>query len=428
MVSSSLENIAYMPELFVNRCQEIKLVEHMAQDLIQGKINQAGIAVFDGVRGIGKTWLVTHFQEVVIPTIPGATSLLFSLFPTPKEYNQQNKEFNELIDPEEHDFEKIIRVIVERVAKHVGTDIAANVALRELTFWLARDVERRFIDREGKANDQDSILVLILDSVFEADWNLLAQLERNLLTPLAALPRVMIIMTGRGRPYPWESPYLKSLYSPSEDEYEGLVPFTPQFTRQQLEKLEAFNPHVRALDEERIQEIEVLGGGLPLITALLAQATDVKEVLDDMAEILLEFIPQQEDRKTTRQYFEALSVLDGFREAEIAPMLAAYFNDQDFPSWSIKRIRQEIRDRLQKTHLIRWKDHKFVMDQSIQVVLMNFLRVNQPETWQRLHCQAYQLYNQWAQENRRYRDFYLERANFHAEALLAEGYNLDRTG
>jgi hypothetical protein len=278
--------------------------------------------------------------------------------------------------------------------------------LSEIARWLAQTVEQQFKHR---------VLVLILDSVFEADWSLLEQLETYLLAPLAALPHVLIVMTGRGRLYPWASPYLRV-----EASDRALKPFTPEEVVEQLRR--------QAPDaEHRAEEIVRLGGGHPMSNILLATSATQSEALDTVVDALLSVIPIDDQRQKARAYFEALCLLDGFREDEIPAMLAAYFDDPRYETFSTSEVRQ-VRDLLVKTHLVRWEEGKFILDKSVQHILENLLKMKQPETWRRLHCRAYQLYREWADTYTRFSEYYTARADRHASVLLGAGLNPEACG
>jgi hypothetical protein len=270
--------------------------------------------------------------------------------------------------------------------------------MAEIRSALVTGIERSF--------KHSRLLVLILDSVFEADWNLLEVIERNLLAPLAELPNVLFIMTGRGMPYPWVSPVLRM--GLQEKQLGGI----------DLEKLGQFKT-VHAPDSVMdTKELADLAGGSPLVGYLLLQDNNSTQTLGRVADYLLEVVPAGLDRKRLREAFEALCVLDEFREGEMEVMLRTYYKikGEPVPPVSIR----DMRDDLLKTYLFRWEGSGFKVDASLRNVLRSYLKISEKELWQGLNCSAYQIYAGFAQK---YPQFQTEYTNL-AEPFRA---NLEAT-
>jgi hypothetical protein len=396
MTSSSIALPPYNPDLFVDREDKIQRIQAIIQQISDGDSDRPRAIVFRGERGSGKTWLALHLQRVVLPSIPNVTSLLLNFLPPTARHAPQENEWFIKTSPDvgQPDVDLLTRQIVQWVAEHVGATTAPEASLREQPGWLVRDVEQLFAER---------VLALILDSVFEADRDLLALLETHLFAPLAGLPRVLIIMTGRGRPYPWESPLLRvdveDVYLPSFD-----VGMVEEQLRQQAPRATS-----------RAGAIKDLGGGHPLSTFLLAQTPNPSDSLEMVAEALLDVVQPKERRRVVRDYFEALCLLDGFREDEIPPMLATYFDNPQYESWHPPQTR-EARDRLLETEMMRWEGGRFIIDESLRLALESLLR-RDLDLWRRLHCRAYRLYEEWGRRYRKLQPYYEQRAARHAEAL-----------
>src|SRR5262245_6702905 len=244
MTAASIPLPAYSPALFVDRDIEAALAVEVARHIHDGASEGPRPILCRGERGTGSTWLAVRLQRPIFPGIPGVTPLLINFFPPPAELMPQANEWFADVPPAfgQADLDQLTKRIVQWVATCVGAMTAPEASLRELTNWLVRDVEQSF---------RRQVLALSLDSVFEADWDLLARLETHLLAPLAALPRVLIVMTGRGRLYPWESPYLRVDVADAR-----LSPFDPETVVTQL-KQQAPGAELRA------GSIKDLGGGHP---------------------------------------------------------------------------------------------------------------------------------------------------------------------
>jgi hypothetical protein len=298
------------------------------------------------------------------------------------------------------------------------------------------------------------VICLILDSVFETNWSFLDHLERYLLAAFAALPRVLIVMTGRGRPYLWKSPYLRT-----EREDQSLTPFSVEQVAEQIRRSLSSAPHlspaVAGLSNEALtrlaRRIIDLGGGYPLTNELLAGAF-VRQALDSMpgdenleqaldretidAGVLEEVVCRLlevvlEDRRgRLREAFDALCVLkDGFRENEMPYLLAALRNIKPEGSAYSMSAMRELRDRLIETNLVRWQDKRYVLDEAVRIVLERHLKLQRHNVWRRLHEHAADLYETWAQKYPGSRGYFEPRANYHRSVLEENvGHSGERTG
>ncbi|MGQ9548125.1 MAG: hypothetical protein ACUVWS_05825 [Roseiflexus sp.] len=458
---------AYRPDLFVNRETEIRVVTDALQKIAGGDSEQVRTIVFRGERGLGKSWLAFHLhrfvlQEEVLHLLPDyrVVSLLINLMPPPesltageREWHITSDDAHEIAKGNEQRYESLLQELVAWVAERLNIVRAPYAPLRDLSAWLAQDV-RRLLDQEPCL-----LICLILDSVFETNWNFLDHLERYLLAAFAALPRVLIVMTGRGRPYLWKSPYLRT-----EREEQSLTPFVVEQVvsqiRQSLANTFDRSSAVPRLSDEVLtrlaQRVIELGGGYPLTNQLLASAfvhqaldrlpddqrTSVEhlereldqevvnaDVLDAVAHRLLEVVP--EDRcYRLREAFDALCVLrDGFRENEMPHLLAALHHTRpEGAAYTIATMR-ELRDRLLETHLVRWQDKRYVLDEAVRTVLEQTLKVRRPDDWRRLHRCAAELYETWAQQYPSSRGYYEQRTAYHRRVLQENaGQADDQTG
>lgn len=448
----------YQPDHFVNRRDEIDLVVETLHDVSRGDTERPRTIVFRGERGLGKSWLAFHLKrEELKPTgeFSDLTTLLIGLAHKPDDAPSRaadNKtEWHisaadaEIIRPgmreSSESFEPIVRDILLWFVDALEIKRTSNAPLRDISAWLAQDIER-WLKKEP-----ERLLCLIVDSVFDADWGFLDAFERYLLGALAALPRVVIIITGRGRNYQWNSPYLRA-----EREPRDLVPFVEEQVIDQIDReLRAASAtrdlyrSLSALQRQRMaREIISLGGGYPLTNYLLAAAIlqrmqedgaagvmSVAErfeaalsharkntaLLENVAKRLLEVIPEKEWQEL-RPVFEALCVLqDGFREGEIAPLLAARKDEP--PSgrqYELTAIR-EWRDRLVATNLVGWKDKRYVMDGAVRAILESSLEARNDKTWLRLHRSAATLFTEWSQKYRSAQAYYAQRAQYHQEKI-----------
>jgi len=454
----------YRPDLFVNRKQEIETVNRALQNIARGggDAEQVRTIVFRGERGLGKSWLALHLHRSVLREeaprmLPDyrIVSLFVSLSPPPegltvdeREWHITHDDAHRIAGEDETHYEALLQKLVAWVAEQLGITRAPYAPVRDLSAWLAQDVKQKL------ESEPHLVICLILDSVFETNWSFLDQLERYLLAAFAALPRILIVMTGRGRPYLWKSPYLRT-----EREEQSLTPFSVEQVVEQIRRsfgnAPNLSPAVAGLSDEALtrlaRRIIDLGGGYPLTNELLAGAF-VRQALDSMpgdenleqaldretidAGVLEEVVCRLlevvlEDRRgRLREAFDALCVLkDGFRENEMPYLLAALRNIKPEGSAYSMSAMRELRDRLIETNLVRWQDKRYVLDEAVRIVLERHLKLQRHNVWRRLHEHAADLYETWAQKYPGSRGYFEPRANYHRSVLEENvGHSGERTG
>jgi hypothetical protein len=436
----------YYPDLFVNREKEIKTVTSALQNIACGNAEQRQVIVFHSERGLGKSWLVLHLHRSAIASTPiqnyRIVSFLISLTPPPerlqkgeREWYIPNNDISQIASGDEQHYEHLLQNLLAWVAKQLGIVRASYASSRDLSAWLAQDVRKKL------ESERDLIICLILDSVFEANRGFLDYLERYLLAAFAALPRVLIIMTGRGRPYLWKSPYLRL-----EREDQSLTPFSLEQVAEQIRRSLRDISVTANLSDEAIEQLAKkvinLGGGYPLTNELLARAlvhqvlgrspksddleqainsaTIDDKVLADIASRLLEVIPEKW-RDRLREVLNALCVLkDGFREHEMPYFLAELRNTKpEGPEYTNTAMRG-LRDLLLETNLGRWQDTRYVLDEAVRTVLEQLLKLQKREVWQRLHARAANLYEDWAKRYPNSRQYLEQRAEYHRRVLAED--------
>ena len=438
----------YCLELFVNREKEIETVEEALQKIARRDVEQMRTIVFRGERGLGKSWLALHLHRSSVlkkkaPPDYHIVSLFVSLAPPSKgltvdkrEWHITHDDASRIAEGDERHYELLLQKLVAWVAEQLGIVRAPYAPVRDLSAWLAQDVKQKL------ESELHLVICLILDSVFETNWNFLDHLERYLLAAFAALPRVLIVMTGRGRPYLWKSPYLRA-----ERGEQSLTPFSVEQVAEQIRRslsnVSDLSPAVAGLSDEALtrlaRRVIDLGGGYPLTNELIASAfvrqvldrlpeggsleqaldreTIRADVLDAVARRLLEVIPE-ERRDRLRETFDALCVLkNGFRENEMPYLLAELRNTKPEGSeYSISAMR-ELRDRLHETNLVRWQDKRYVLDEAVRTVFEQRLKLQRPDVWRRLHACAADLYATWAQKYPGSRGYFEPRAAYHRSVL-----------
>ncbi|MBI3164235.1 MAG: hypothetical protein HYZ24_06095 [Chloroflexi bacterium] len=398
--------IPYSAQDFKGRIEEIKLVKDLTAKIASGKrkAEEPNVITFRGIRTMGKTWLALHLKRTILPQIDGVTPLLLGLSATfdPENYIPQGTEkrddelFADLdkLNAENPTPEEFCVKALKWIAKQLGTTTTEKAEPSELSRWLVRDI---------KAKYSHKVIALIVDSAFEANWEYLKKLEEYLLVPLAALPNALIILTGRGNAHPWISPYLRIA-----DEQQVKALNCEETEKQVGERLKEIGVTV-----EKLMDVT---GGNPGLNYFFAYSIDWKSASDTIINLLLDIYSEKYTREI-RIYFEALCVLDGFNEDEISLMLAKYHNDEKYVKMT-DEDKRTVKQKMLETHLVRWKDGKYVMDDTLRRLAGYFLKSHRDNgKWERLHQGAKELYENWAERFPKHAEYFMTKAKYHADAL-----------
>jgi len=381
MTQQPIELLEYSSDKFINRQEKIEHVMKKARALTQGSsVDGKRTIIFAGERGTGKSWLLSHLQAK-LRTLPTVTVFKFDL----SKYADRDPILAVL------DILKQFSVATGKQGKGLGTTLA------DMSRNLMQKIQPLL--RKG-------VLVLLVDHVYESDWKLLAALEEYLLGPLAVEKRVLIVMTGRGRPYPWKRPELRL-----KAEFVDLKPFPDvDTTAEQLERQQK-----QAL--ARAAEIHDLSGGNPLANFLLGAQDDPAAALNQVVEGMLDTVPD-EHRGRVREHLEALSVLRAFDEERIPAMLAAYYDDEQCLEWSYAQSRG-VREELVKWAFAHWDADQggYVLDELTRKLLERYLETAQPDRWEKLQQAASKLYREWAHDYPRTRDRWQREVQYHIQQL-----------
>jgi len=404
---------AYREELFVNHEREIQIVQDAVLDTTRRKADRTRVVTFYGERGCGKTWLTRHLGRRVLKDINFKDVSVLSLFLHPPVAEPKPGESDPYwFVPKEppQTPQAFVDAALTWVCRQWGLLHTPDPTAAEMTYWLGRDLPRR----------ADSTFVLLVDSVFEVNREWLPLLEDHLLAPIAGLENGIVIMTGRGAPFPWRSVPLRNAHRE-----EVLTPFSPNGVTEQLErsKLNA--------DPTRVAHIVKLGGGYPLNSYVLAQSEPPESGLDNLLAVLLDFV-NSDQQLQTREALEALCVLDRFREREIGSLLAFYRlcleRSEDAEPTTTEEARR-VRDILLDNYLVRWEDDGYMINESVRVAYRSHLQYRRPELFKCLLERAEHMYREWAEKYLNARAHYGRQADnvraLHPKSTVTDGQQTD---
>ena len=357
-----IEVLDYNPDLFVNRLNEIKKVIEKNILLIEnGKLQpgESRTIIFTGNRGVGKSWLLKQIKTKINENFKN---------------NVKTFSFN-LVDLEANEAWQTDKILNDFYTTLFPGETLKEASLNELS---------RLVMDKIRSELGDSIIVLLIDHVFEANWNLLEKLDDYFLGPIISQPNTLVILAGRGRVYPWQTPEL----SVNAHIYK-LEPFDTECVERLNKKLkEAGKITIR---NNNIDEISDASKGYPLAAYALARYDKVK--LNEIIDLHLRIIQDKQKRETIKERLEALAVLEYFDEEQIPDMLGAYYGTKEYADWKYGQSRK-VRTELFEIGLIRWEDEHsgFVICEPIKSLLKWRLQDQTPEKYVTLHKKAIKIY------------------------------------
>ena len=331
----------YKPELFVNRESEKNAALAGIKNFHKDRSNARAL-IYTGVRRVGKTWFSLHLARTIIPEL-GMATFFVSLLPVPEGGEQGTGEWwpkvefsnrapvlpGEIDTIAEANLEILVKVL-DKIAQHWQTTLVKTASL---------DNKSKYLQREVSELPAEKTLVLIIDSAYESPKDLFALFQRYILTPLTHTNRVFVVVTGRGTPPIWGSPYLRTA---------ATIKMTP-FSSDQIAALLADSGFEHRKEVGAL--IAEISGGYPGTARLLAESgcEDPYDAVPRVLEHLLAEVPPV-DWKIVRMYLERICVFTKpFKESEVDALLQQ-MNDQEISPEDAHLAN----DRLIEHHLLEW--------------------------------------------------------------------------
>ncbi|MBI1296781.1 hypothetical protein GC175_17645 [bacterium] len=401
----------YSPKLFVGREDKVQEALKRIELLRQGS-ERRRVSVYLGETAIGKTWLLKTIEHKLSqPTYADKYITHWFNLPLQSEING----FDEVQETRK----VMLRFANEALRQQMPEETLAGLTLPGLSRRIMEEITR--ILTAGKW------LVLFLDSVFEAPWRFLELFEEYLLGPLAIKPEVIILMSGRGRLFPWATPELR--FTSEEDEIK-LQKFELPQTEEQLKRAESDLGDLLKYSELLHQ----YSNGVPGISYWLAEDQEFREWLakdkesrettkpGTFRQIMLALLQPLgvENQEHLLKYFEALCVLRSFDDDRIMAMVQAHPDlHQELSQDDLYKRTVEIRRQLLYESLATYNEAKSVyeLDKSLKTLAIAHLKQNNYPLWLTLHKTALELYEDWAKKYPRTASLWLDEAAYHQSEL-----------
>ena len=403
----------YDQRTFVPR-SETQDVQRLVASIATGHRGEIRAVDFSGEPGVGKSWLLRHLAEAEVTLhdaeqpignalgdapvggTPGVRSLYVNLEDWRGNPEDTAKALILAVDRRVSDWAQLLTPTAS-----LGGGEAASLA--DLSRWLEADV-RTLLEGAAQA------LVLLLDYAHEAPWRLLELFDKHVVGPLAAIPRVFTVTAGRGKAYPWEAVDLR-LHTHTIE----ISPFDVKQTHRQLK--EQIDKEFSLEDAREIWEITK---GYPRSNYALGAMgkTEWPKAIDAELQYLLEVVSGPGLGGQLQKHLMALCVLRRFRDDQILPMLAGYYNDPAREQESIAKA-VSIRKALVQYDLVRWDDTRPAMwkiHDRLRSLLLGALADDRPLAI-RMNCKASEIFLRYAELYENTRDLWLDEALYHEKQL-----------
>lgn len=346
--------------------------------------------IFTGVRFVGKTWFSLHLARTIFPEM-NIPTFFISLLPVPEGGEPEAGEW--WFDEEPKGTEdKLAEIgnLLDKMARHWGTTEAKEGKLDDKRMYLQQNI--------SELPDSKS-LVLIIDSAHESEEEYFTLLQRYVISPLTYTSRVYTIITGRGTPPTWDSPYLRTADS------QEIEPFEAEDVGKQLG-----TPQLKHRSEE-CDLIAEISGGYPGTVRLLAESDkdDLYDAIPDVLKNLLEDVsPPQWNN--VREYLDLISLFTKpFRETE-AETLLNQIREEKSIDIDVRAAHSVLID----IHLMEWRSGGYELNKSIRAPVKIYLQKRNPALWSVYYKAAIQLFENLSER------FAGENAAMHYENLAKE--------
>lgn len=391
--------VATLNGSFVNRKEEIGAVTQLVADTyrqITGSFPEEFLLrtiVFSGARGTGKSALALRLRESFAADDTVRTFFIRlgrreGDYPADMHAAKDAWIWNPTVDDLRKTIAATDGAIADKLDEHAlrmhhlltrmgdwlpsdAIRTARNRTLDELSNWLARDIDRAF--------DKKQVLLVLVDGVHEADDAFNRLLEKHLLGPIQPLAPVVLVLTGRGEPFGWSSPFLRP-------EPKKIDPLNEEDVEELVKSLGL------PVSADRVRSLLELGGGYPLnIKTLATYPSGPVAALPPLVEELFSGL---RDRESLQMACEVVCPLEEGFNRELLAMLQAHQPDK---AWR-ETAAEESKDALVRQRLIQWDAGTYRLDEAIAIPLRAYLRQHKPKLWQQLNCAAQALYEDWANE------------------------------
>ena len=377
----------YAAALWVNREREVQFVLSLFERLLDRQPVPQHIVVFEGEKGTGKSWLLRHLARQLAGHQPGRARTILPLIDLARFESGRTAD--------------ALHIILDEVVQGLGQPIPPlpDIGLK------ARLCVDSISDRVSREP-----VVLLVDTVYEADESLAHQLDAALLTPFARLPGVLLIMTGRGQPVHWGDIILRA----TKTKFWPLDLFDDRATEEQLRKQWPPAPPRPSIPSAEVHQITRGNPGSNYVLGSFGLERR-GEALDSVISSLLSVITDEDTRRRVRDSLEHLCVLKfGFMVDEVGVLLGVSEGQARVIFKELLRVgfvRCTEDDSDEPAH----NESGYVIDETIRNLIEHYVQTEHPSLWLDMHSRARQLYADWQAQYSEEGRLYQSRVDYHTQ-------------
>lgn len=381
----------YRSKLFVNRQKHLYWIRGVVKQVQSGGLAESPIINIWGVRGIGKSWFISHLQELY--QYDGSLPDKLSPAPTFSLYYQFPKEKIDQIDNEE-----IINTFLEQIQDQLQK---AFSPYEQIVFEQANK-DRQFESlTELLAMLSERFVPVVLFDQTESTFGDWASLEKSFIEPLVMTNRIIFVIAGR-RPVPeWIRFETRRRVAPLE--LSRLKGFTKEDIREQISRITK-----HSVD---IDDIYKWSATSPLIAKELLKESEQKlgkdfitaetweqhqsEILPPVYQAAVRYLFEGISDRLI-EVLKAVSALRYYRLEGVRHMLKLQNKEEQPYNYYLKLIRALE----QETEYVWWNRERraYTTSRIVRALLNQKQLLDNPDLFIQQHQQAIKMYEGWVHE------------------------------
>jgi hypothetical protein len=404
----------YQYDEFANRDPALELIGDRVRDGRAGRFIRQPVVLFWGVHGVGKSWLLCHFQRLYA-------------FSPPEPERQRKGVFTALADfkdfaPGPAELTRLLSRLVEQIADHLGEEHLAPAAEARGRFEQAAEAATAEQDGADSPNPCDVLAARFVEFVASLTpsfvplllFDTMGQLEsrhrdfflwfeEQVIAPIIRGDQAIVILASRRELRRWRQFEVRRRVKTME-----LGAFDPQETVEQFRKGrvrapkrvgEVIYPYSRGHPlatwhlQESLERLREEGQRLDR-KFVAAREQDVARLLAEVEEWLLQGVPRELCPRLA-----LTATLRRFHIKSLQLLLADLEQDEGLRQKPDSYF-QDLIAELVATNLARWSSqhHNYILDPTVRRIMNRRLLLQDSAAYRRRQEAAFQLYTGWVEE------------------------------
>jgi hypothetical protein len=403
----------YQLDLFVNRIDELSIVNQQIQQIAQAHVQTSSVEPiinFWGVRGIGKTWLLYHLYDLYSYGSVTSSAPATATYPTlALLYSFSGQTTAPLLE-------------------HITSQLADNT-IRQMASALTADEQNQLAHASATGNIDDLVVALLslsqrfvplilldnTEQVSQADWGVI---EPRLIEPLALSGQILIIVAGQ-RPIRFRRFEVRRRCLIPEKSH--VRAFDLQYTRRQVSqrapKISADVVFLHSMGNPHLTDIlaqlmfKQVGGALvqPNVISVLRQG-EAEMLADIPTNVVLEGVATD-----LRNILYHLAPLRQYR-VEALRLMCQFLSAALSDSYCL-RVLQTLGS---YSEVVRWDRNlrAYTTDTTVRRIINQRQILEDPRAYATQHRRAHDMYQDWASQSPMVSEDFIVEMMFHLGSVF----------